>query len=70
MIRLNIALVGSDLVDWVMVHEKKTREEAVEICTELLAEKVFYHLSGKKTFSDGKVFYHFRVSLSSFSCSY
>lgn len=55
-----LCFVGSQAVDWLIVHKyAKTREDAVSIGARLLSEGEFSHVQQEHPFKDAKIFYRF-----------
>lgn len=53
--------VGSEAVNWLMVHEKATRIEAVLIGELMVVEGLIHHVLDEHGFEDGPFFYRFYV---------
>jgi len=51
--------VGSEAVDWLMEHEKATREEAILIGELMVSERLIHHVLDEHGFNDGPLFYRF-----------
>lgn len=51
--------VGSEAVDWLMEHEKATREEAILIGELMVSERLIHHVLDEHGFKDGPFFYRF-----------
>jgi len=51
--------VGSEAVDWLMEHEKATREEAILIGELMVSERLIHHVLDEQGFKDGPLFYRF-----------
>ncbi|MEM1426415.1 MAG: hypothetical protein AAGF75_07685, partial [Cyanobacteria bacterium P01_H01_bin.130] len=52
---------GTAAVRWIMRHERATREEAVRLGQQLLAQGVIHHVLDEHNFEDAPYFYRFRT---------
>ncbi|MBI3770203.1 MAG: mechanosensitive ion channel [Deltaproteobacteria bacterium] len=53
--------VGSDAVDWLVHHERLTRDEAVALGRRLVERGLVHHVLDEHEFKDGPLFYRFRA---------
>ena len=53
------AFLGSDAVNWLMKHEKATREEAILIGQLMLQQGIIHHVVDEHDFEDEPLFYRF-----------
>ncbi len=51
--------VGSEAVDWLMHHQKATREEAIRLGQTLVDRGIIHHVLDEHPFADGHLFYRF-----------
>jgi small-conductance mechanosensitive channel len=55
------AFVGSEAVDWLVMREGLSREDAVELGQRLVADGIIHHVLDEHDFRDGNFFYRFRL---------
>lgn len=51
--------VGSEMVDWIALHTKVSRSQAIEVGDRMLQAEVFHHVCRDHTFKDEYLFYRF-----------
>ncbi|MGJ3249052.1 MAG: mechanosensitive ion channel domain-containing protein [Elainellaceae cyanobacterium] len=51
--------IGSEAVDWLMSHQKATRDEAIRIGKILVERGIIHHVTDEHTFEDRYLFYRF-----------
>jgi small-conductance mechanosensitive channel len=51
--------IGSDAVDWLMKHEKSTREEAIIMGQLMIQQGIIHHVLDEHDFEDEPLFYRF-----------
>jgi small-conductance mechanosensitive channel len=53
--------VGREAVDWIIRHERVTRDEAVVLGSRLVERGLVHHVLDEHDFADGTLFYRFRA---------